>query len=182
MSICIAHNALSPGDLKACGADYRALVFPDAARGRAATAWLSSSPSWASDLDAHAACFARMFSVKADRPTAINATSYGAGAESPEHQDQLVAGRTWERDRTVTAILMLEPADSGGEMRLQDPKRAGPRHTVDLRRNDLLLFPADFWHEVLPVRAGVRRTLIRWYRDSTGAAFYSDRRGGTKDG
>ena len=129
---------------------------------KAEIAWLSGSCPMTELLDAMAAAYVRRFKATADDPTAILSTHYPVGADCIEHHDQGGGGTP---DRTVTASLILEPAEEGGELTVQDHERRFPKATLNPPRGTLIMFPADWWHQVLPVTKGLRRSAVRWWRD-----------------
>ncbi|MCY4671279.1 MAG: 2OG-Fe(II) oxygenase [Rhodococcus sp.] len=147
-------------------------------RGAAATdaeeAWLGSPGAWAARMDALALAYgASHLGAKADEVSSILSTRYVVGKSSPEHTDQYVRSGSSTMHRTVSAILVIEAAEEGGEVVVRNPGKT-MTFELPLRENELLLFPADCWHEILPVVKGLRRSIVRWYADSTGAPFSSE--------
>ncbi len=121
----------------------------------------------------HVILFAEQLGCHADEETNVLATHYAVDQYSPEHQDQLIAGKTLDKSRTISVIYLIQRAKEGGEVTLQDPGRLQPKVTVDLKPNEMLVFPADYWHSVLPVKKGIRRSIVRWYHDSSPGASFS---------
>ena len=136
--------------------------------------WLPTVPDAWSAIDAAAADYAGEMRAQADKPTAILHAAYWGGMACPDHIDQYF-GRPGTRDtgdRTVSVSYIVERAARGGEMVLRDHARS-VRHEVNPPAGSVILFPADWWHEVLPVHGGIRRSLVRWYAQSNGRRFTS---------
>lgn len=90
------------------------------------------------------------------------------------HQDQYDregAGSTL--NRTVSASLIVKQAYVGGDMLFQRPDRKGYTIAKTLKAGDVVLFPADWWHEVTPINTGRRRSIVRWYNDPDLETFSS---------
>ena len=139
----------------------------------AGEAWLASRGKWATALDTLAATYAEThLAAKADQPSPVLCTHYTENQFSPEHVDQYIRGESNTMNRTVSAILVIEAPGEGGEVTVSDPLR-DTSFILALRENELLLFPADCWHEILPVIEGERRSLVRWYADASGRHFSS---------
>ena len=78
----------------------------------------------------------------------------GAGERFHWHMDAGPRNR-----RSVTVIVMLCGADHGGELQVANV----PRSELRMAPGDALLIPATAWHQVTPVIAGERRSLVVWY-------------------
>ena len=110
-----------------------------------------------------------------DRETML-VTAYQPGHFCDEHIDQYF-GRTIPDTghRTVSVSLILERAEKGGEMVFQDYRRVQPPAAVNPEPGCLIFFPADWWHQVLEIEAGVRRSTVQWFHDPSGQVFHSHR-------
>ena len=66
-----------------------------------------------------------------------------------------------EQHRTLSCSLILNDDYGGGEMSFFNGEIK-----PDLKRGDLLIFPSSFTypHEVLPVKSGIRYSIITWVR------------------
>ena len=66
-----------------------------------------------------------------------------------------------EQHRTLSCSLILNDDYDGGEMSFLDGEVK-----PDLKKGDLLVFPSSFTypHEVLPVKSGIRYSIITWIR------------------
>jgi hypothetical protein len=99
-------------------------------------------------------------------PETVILAAIGAGGHHSRHADNCrqneqgdwVANHTPNRD--VSAICYLNDEFDGGEIFFERTQL-----TVKPRRGLLLAFPsdADHVHEVLPVRSGVRYTVVIWF-------------------
>lgn len=91
---------------------------------------------------------------------------YGPGDYFVAHQDgntPLLHDDT--RFRKVSVVLFVNDGYSGGELMLHDgygPSEASV--AVMPRPGTLAAYPAETTHEVLPVTAGERLTVVCWYR------------------
>ena len=69
------------------------------------------------------------------------------------------------RFRKVSVVLFVNDGYSGGELMLHEGY--GPSETsvaVTPRPGTLVAYPSETTHEVLPVSAGERLTIVSWYR------------------
>lgn len=174
--ILTAHPFLPDAEFTALKTEVAALSFTP--RGSQPTdsseAWLNSPGAWADRMDDLAETYARThLAAEADEKTAVLATHYTVGKLSAEHVDQYVRGGNNTMHRTVSAILVIEAAEEGGEITVKNPAKT-TTFTLPLRENELLLFPADCWHQVLAVVKGQRRSVVRWYADASGKQFSSE--------
>ena len=149
-------------------------------RGHAATdsweGWYPEPNDIGDKLNALAAEYARdHLNAVADEPTAILVTRYDVGHECIDHIDQYFdrPGSPDTGHRTVSVSVMVELAGDGGEMVFQDYLRQDPPIVTNVPPGHAVFFPADWWHQVKPVEAGIRRSLIQWYADSSGTRFSS---------
>ena len=127
-------------------------------------------------LDRLASGYARDFlNAVADEPTAILVTRYEKGMSCEDHIDQYFgrAGAADTGHRTVSVSVVIDEAEAGGEMVFQDRRRRDPPIVAGVPPGHALFFPADWWHQVKPVRAGIRRAIVQWYADSSGKRFSS---------
>lgn len=126
-------------------------------------------------MNKHAATYARdVLDADADAASAVIHNVYWTGHSCPDHVDQYSRRNTGSTmNRTVSASLIVECAGRGGEMVMQDPDRRRDAVVVNPDAGTLILFPADWWHQVRPVRSGIRRSLVRWWAQSSGGTFSS---------
>lgn len=87
------------------------------------------------------------------------------------HSDVLPDTQRISWRRTLTAVLFLNSPDhaelpyTGGELVLyafSESERLDG-YPVQIHAGQLVVFPAGLLHEVLPVKSGVRQTVISWY-------------------
>ena len=139
-------------------------------------AWYPEPNNLGAKLGALAAQYARDYlNAVADEPTAILATRYEEGHECIDHIDQYF-DRPGARDtghRTVSVSVIVDQADAGGELVVQDPFRDEPEVVTGVPPGYAVFFPADWWHKVLPIETGIRRSVIQWYADASGKRFRS---------
>ena len=112
--------------------------------------------------------------VQATDPSGLLLTEYHEFHYCDMHHDQ------YERDgapatlnRTVSVSLVVRRAFVGGDMLFQRPDKEGEIIEQRLIEGDVVLFPADWYHEVIPVNRGMRRSIVRWYADPTLEQFSS---------
>lgn len=170
------HPFLSESEFSELKAEIAAAAF--APRGAdptdAGEAWLHDPGQWAKSMDAAAASYAETcFGRKADEKTSVLCTRYETGQFCPEHTDHYIRNGSSVMHRTASAILCAHPADAGGELVISNPAKTST-FEIFLQENQLVLFPADCWHQVLPVIKGQRRAIVRWYADSNGKRFRSE--------
>jgi hypothetical protein len=105
-------------------------------------------------------------------PETVILTGLGPGGFHTPHADNWrpVAGGGREPNHTphrdASAIYYLNDEFEGGEVVFADHGL-----TVKPRRGLLLAFPSDHWHEVLPVRSGVRYTMPIWFTRQSSLAL-----------
>ena len=65
-----------------------------------------------------------------------------------------------DQHRTLSCSLILNDDYVGGEISFFDDKK------LNLKKGDLLIFPSSFTypHQVLPVKDGIRYSIITWIR------------------
>lgn len=76
-------------------------------------------------------------------------------------------------NRTVSGSLILRKADEGGAMVFQDYHRTIKPVVANPEPGNLILFPADWWHEVAMITKGTRNSLVTWWQNDTGERFRS---------
>lgn len=78
------------------------------------------------------------------------------------------------RERRVAVVVFLNDAFEGGDLRLYclEPKSTWENFVFNLRprRGMAVAFRASVFHEVTPVRSGVRYSLATWFRSAAAAA------------
>lgn len=79
--------------------------------------------------------------------------TYQSGGDYRMHTDG-VPGQT--RKLTCVALLSCKAGYSGGELSIVTPDRT---YAVPKTRGTLIVFPGWVWHEVSPVKTGVRQTV-----------------------
>jgi len=101
---------------------------------------------------------------------------YGPGSFFAPHRDRATAGALLPVDhREVTAVIFVSPPRIvgatgylGGELRFYGLLDGREWHDVgfgcDASPGLLVAFPADTLHEVTPVTAGHRCTIVTWFR------------------
>lgn len=62
---------------------------------------------------------------------------------------------TTDTHRKLTAIVMLEQCESGGDLKVMNTH-------IDLKIGDAVIFPSTYEHSVSPVKSGTRRSLTVW--------------------
>lgn len=147
---------------------------------RRSEAWLPSAP-WAVTLGERMTEAAGRYAAEVLGTTAVSKSHllynrYRPGESCQVHIDQYTR-RTHPGPetlhRTVSASLIVERAARGGNMVFQDYDRAGPLRDLNPEAGHLILFPADWWHKVMPVAEGVRRSIVGWWANETGRPFRS---------
>ncbi len=97
------------------------------------------------------------FSLK--RSEDIQFTTYEAGNFYRYHMDLGVRGGSIFRKLSVT-VQLSDPADyEGGELVLMSPDGRG---MGSRDRGSVVVFPSYVWHQVRPVKRGVRHSLVQW--------------------
>lgn len=138
-------------------------------------AQLINPGAWARRLDGFVKRYAKdSLSADADEISTVLATHHAKGQSCAEHVDQYEregAGSTLHR--SVIAVLMVSPAAKGGNLVISNPSKTTTLQ-LPLKSNELVLFPADCWHSVLEVTEGTRRSVVRWYAQSSGDRFRSE--------
>ena len=97
-------------------------------------------------------------------------TVYESGNNYDWHVDQhpytTMSNGVEKRIRKLSAsIFLFEPDEyDGGELELE---LAGPHHdprnrSFKLKKGSAIIFQSDTWHRVLPVKSGVRKSLVVW--------------------
>lgn len=88
------------------------------------------------------------------------------------HSDRPAGERPIRQRRVLTAVMFLNaPHDvrqpyAGGELMLYAQTDASGRpqgYPLAIQAGQLVVFPAELLHEVLPVQSGVRYTVISWF-------------------
>ena len=87
------------------------------------------------------------------------------------HSDVLDDTQRISWRRTLTAVIFLNSPDhtqmpyTGGELVLYAFSESGrPKgFPMQIQTGQLVVFPAGLLHEVLPVKSGVRQTVISWF-------------------
>ena len=121
-------------------------------------------------LNAQAEVYAEeVLKARADLQSPMIVNEYMPGHLCPNHIDQYDEG---SMNRTASCSLIVDKAEAGGEMVLQDPGKT-ETYTVNPKSGTVIFFPADWWHRVAPIKRGMRRSLIRWWSDSTIKSFSS---------
>ncbi len=94
-----------------------------------------------------------------ERSENIQFTTYEAGNFYRYHMDLGVRG--WSVFRKLSATVQLsDPADyEGGELVLMSPEG---RARASRERGSVVVFPSYVWHQVKPVKSGVRHSLVQW--------------------
>lgn len=100
-------------------------------------------------------------------PSPLLLTKYIVGQSMDEHVDQYVRGANWTLNRTVSATFVVEQADEGGALVIQDRERLLPARKYNPPAGTLLLWPADWWRFVTRVKRGRRRSLVCWWNNGT---------------
>ena len=120
---------------------------------------------------------ADILNAVADEPTAILCTRYEPGMSCEDHIDQYFGRRDTPDTghRTASVSVIIDAADVGGEMVFQDYERRSPPIVTGVPPGHAVFFPADWWHLIRPIEAGVRRSIIQWWADSSGGRFHSRR-------
>ena len=171
----IVHFPLSPYLLAEIGTHRPAERGP----GVQAEMWLPSRGAIAllrNQLTALADAYAKeVLGTEAVLPSNLMLNRYSKGQRCVSHIDQYF-DRPGSEDtgyRTVSASVILEQAESGGEMVFQDHDRILPERTENLRAHQAVFFPADWWHEVREVKTGTRQCVVCWWRQSSNEIFRS---------
>ena len=97
-------------------------------------------------------------------------TVYESGNYYDWHVDQhpytTMSNGVEKRIRKLSASIFLNEPDEydGGELELE---LAGPSHdsrnrSFKLTKGSAIIFQSDTWHRVLPVKSGVRKSLVVW--------------------
>jgi predicted 2-oxoglutarate/Fe(II)-dependent dioxygenase YbiX len=84
---------------------------------------------------------------------------YAEGGFYAPHRDSL-PGTEADFSRTIAVVLFVTRCE-GGSLRIYPP--ADPPVDVAPAAGTLVAFPATWLHEVLPVTAGVRDTIVDWF-------------------
>ncbi len=140
-------------------------------------AWYPGEDDFTALLNSLAEEYARRhLGVRADVPDSIMCTCYTNPMACIDHIDQYFGreGHTDTGDRTVSVSVLVDRADDGGEMIFQDYERKKDPIVTNFPPGTAVFFPADWWHRVAAVQSGVRRSVVRWYSDSSGARFQSE--------
>ena len=97
------------------------------------------------------------FSLK--RSEGIQFTTYETGNFYRYHMDLGVRG--WSVFRKLSATVQLsDPADyEGGQLVLMSPEG---KAMASRERGSVVVFPSYVWHQVRPVKRGVRHSLVQW--------------------
>ena len=131
-------------------------------------------------LNALAATYAakHLWQAKAEEPTALLSSVYRVGESCVEHSDQYKdrEGIPDTMDRTVSVSVIVQPAEKGGELVVQDPRRKEPARVLNPEPGRVVIFPADWLHEVREIEAGERRSVVCWWRDRSRDPFVSWKR------
>ena len=97
-------------------------------------------------------------------------TVYESGNYYDWHVDQhpytTMSNGVEKRIRKLSASIFLNEPDEydGGELELE---LKGPHHdprnrSFKLKKGSAIIFQSDTWHRVLPVKSGVRKSLVVW--------------------
>jgi len=108
-------------------------------------------------------------------------TQYGPGGHYDWHPDSF-ADPMPEDDENAGLIrklsftlLLSDPTEyEGGELLIEDHQRSGPNeiwHRITnmslvpeyTQKGTMVVFPSHLWHRVMPVKRGVRRSLVGWF-------------------
>ena len=83
-----------------------------------------------------------------------------------QHPYTTMSNGVEKRIRKLSASIFLNEPDEydGGELELE---LAGPSHdsrnrSFKLKKGSAIIFQSDTWHRVLPVKSGVRKSLVVW--------------------
>lgn len=85
---------------------------------------------------------------------------YPEGSSFPLHCDRVAVGLAPARSfshRALNVVAMLQPADRGGQLRIHV---GGHTYDPELSPGDVVVFDASLPHEVTPILAGERITLV----------------------
>lgn len=86
-------------------------------------------------------------------------TTYKKGHHYKPHVDVF-----WETDENTpqfdrklsVSILLNDPSEfEGGDLVIDG-------HQIDLQKGEMVIFPSYIFHEVLPVKKGIRKSLVAW--------------------
>ena len=108
-------------------------------------------------------------------------TKYGPGGHYDWHPDahqdpQPEGDENAGLIRKLSFTLLLSEPDEydGGEFLIEDHQRSGPNeiwHRITnmalvpeyTQKGTMIVFPSHLWHKVMPVKRGLRRSLVGWF-------------------
>lgn len=153
-------------------------VDPDVRRAEEVTALDDALTPLDRRLDALTPALARHFGVTLGSAEPLGMLRYGPGSFYRAHRDRS-SGTPGTRERAVSVVVFVNGRDgdelyAGGALRFYGLMGEGPLADVGLDMDPaagtLVAFRSDAIHEVTPVTAGVRYTLVTWFSAHDAAA------------
>ncbi|MGE0039658.1 MAG: 2OG-Fe(II) oxygenase [Vicinamibacterales bacterium] len=120
-------------------------------------------------VGALAPALARHFARAVGAAESVSLLRYGAGGYYRPHRDR---GDRSAVDRVVSVVIFVNdwrsaPGFTGGALRFYDLLGGdAPGIGIDIEpaAGTLVAFPSEWLHEVVPVEAGERYTVVTWFR------------------
>lgn len=90
---------------------------------------------------------------------AVQYGSYGPNGHYGWHTDNFIlSGSPIERKVSVVC-LMTDPSEfTGGDLQI----KLYQEYTADLKKGDMIAFPSMLYHQVVPVKSGIRSSAVIW--------------------
>lgn len=93
---------------------------------------------------------------------------YETGHDTVLHQDLTTEMMQHDPARKLSAIVCLQPAQAGGEIIFKYTRgineiefhQLATQEVYNLGAGDVLIFPSYVYHQVLPVKSGVRESIV----------------------
>ena len=92
-------------------------------------------------------------------------TIYNKGDHYNWHTDNHVKPYRNNTIRKLSFTLCLNDGYEGGDFQICDPHPEPDLSTVTtfkLKKGDMIIFPSQIWHKVIPVTKGIRKSLVGW--------------------
>ena len=83
-----------------------------------------------------------------------------------EEETPIIGGKLLARKLSMTIWLSDPDEYEGGELdiEIEGPHTNLRYHTLKLSKGSIVIFRSRLWHRVRPVTAGVRKSLVTWFR------------------